>query len=95
MTESKNSTSNLIDVKADSQEALAISQFVQRKILLRLFLGWLFLSVTIGGVVLWLEISRFQQFVHALALEESAVLSGESSYDLEQLDSSTHQHLTL
>ncbi|MER2510861.1 MAG: HD-GYP domain-containing protein [Nitrosomonas ureae] len=94
MTESKSSTSNMIDVKADSQEALAISQFVQRKILLRLFLGWLFLSVTIGGAVLWLEISRFQQFVHALALKESAVLSGESSYDLEQLDSPAHQHLT-
>jgi len=94
MTESKSSTSSVIDVKADSQEALAISQFVQRKILLRLFLGWLFLSVTIGGVVLWLEISRFQQFVHALALKESAVLSGESSYDLEQLDSPAHQHLT-
>lgn len=95
MTESKPGISNVVDVKGDSQEALALSQFVQRKILLRLFLGWVFLSVTIGSIVLWLEISRFQQFVHALALEESAVLSDESSYDLEQLNNSTHQHLTL
>ncbi|MBY0473793.1 MAG: HD-GYP domain-containing protein [Nitrosomonas sp.] len=94
MTETKPSAPSVIDVKADSQEALATSQFVHRKILLRLFLGWLFLSLTIGGVVLWLEISRFQQFVHALALKESAALSGESPYDLEQLDGSTYQHLT-
>lgn len=94
MTETKPSAPSVIDVKASSQEALATSQFVHRKILLRLFLGWFFLSLTIGSIVLWLEISRFQQFVHALALKESAVLSGETPYDLEQLDRSAYQHLT-
>lgn len=94
MTESKSSTLNDIDIKVDSQEALAISQFVHRKILLRLFLGWLLLSFTIGGIVLWLEISRFQQFVHELASKESAALSDEFPYNLEQLDASTYQHLT-
>lgn len=94
MTKTKPDTSRVIDVKADSHEALTTSRFVYRKILVHLFLGWLFLSLTIGGIVLWLEISRFQQFVHALALKESAALSDESPYDLEQLDSSAYQHLT-
>lgn len=65
------------DARTDSQAALATSKFIHRKILIRLLLGWLFLSIMIGGVALWLEINRFQQFIHALALKESATLSTE------------------
>lgn len=82
------------DVKADTQAALATSQFIHRKILVRLFLGWLFLCIMIGGSVLWLEIIRFQQFIHELALKESAILSAETTDNLEQLDESAFQHLT-
>ncbi len=68
--------------RADSRVALSWSRFIHRKILIRLFLGWLFLSVAIGGVVLWLEVHRIQQFVHELALMESATFSGESAHNL-------------
>lgn len=81
------------DARADSQAALATSRFIHRKILIRLFLGWLLLSVVIGGVVLWLEVNRIQQFVHELALRESATFSGESAHNLERLDSVARQHL--
>ena len=94
MNESKPITQKVVDVRADSQAALATSQFIHRKILVRLFLGWLFLCITIGGIVLWLEVSRFQQFIHELALKESATLSAESPYNLKQLDASAFQHLT-
>ncbi|MDI1275978.1 HD-GYP domain-containing protein [Methylobacter sp.] len=73
--------------------ALSTSRFIHRKILIRLFLGWLFLSMTIGGVVLWLEINRIQQFVHELALRESETFSGESAHNLERLDSAARRHL--
>jgi len=79
--------------RTDSSAALATSRFIHRKILLRLFLGWLFLSVAVGGVVLWLEVNRIRQFVHELALRESATFSGESAHNLEQLDSAARQHL--
>lgn len=82
------------DAQADSETALATSRFIHRKILARLFLGWLFLGATIGGGVLWLEVSRIQQFVHKLALRESTTFSGESAHNLERLDSTSHQHLT-
>ncbi len=82
------------NTRADSKTALTTSRFIHRKILLRLFLGWLFLSVAVGGGVLWLEVNRIQQFVHELALRESATFSGESAHNLERLDSSARQHLT-
>ncbi|MFA5015998.1 MAG: HD-GYP domain-containing protein [Methylobacter sp.] len=79
--------------RTDSSAALATSRFIHRKILLRLCLGWLFLSVAVGGGVLWLEVNRIQQFVHELALRESATFSGESAHNLERLDSAARQHL--
>jgi len=79
--------------RADSRAALSTSRFIHRKILIRLFLGWLFLSVVIGGVVLWLEVNRIQHFVHELALRESATFSGESAHNLERLDAAAQQHL--
>lgn len=79
--------------RTDSSAAISTSRFIHRKILLRLFLGWLFLSMAIGGVVLWLEVNRIQKFVHTLALQESAAFSGESAHNLEQLDLAAHQHL--
>ncbi|WP_432741519.1 HD-GYP domain-containing protein [Methylobacter sp. G7] len=82
-----------MNARADSRAALATSRFIHRKILIRLFLGWLFLSVAIGGVVLWLEVHRIQQFVHELALRESATFSGVSAHNLERLDSKAQQHL--
>ncbi len=82
-----------MNARADSRAALSASRFIHRKILIRLFLGWLFLSVAIGGVVLWLEVNRIQQFVHELALRESATFSGESAHNLERLDSTARQHL--
>lgn len=84
---------NGITDSSPSSAALATSRFIHRKILLRLFLGWLFLSVAVGGSVLWLEVNRIQQFVHELALRESATFSGESAHNLEQLDSAARQHL--
>ncbi|MDD4906435.1 MAG: phosphohydrolase, partial [Methylobacter tundripaludum] len=81
--------------RIDSRKALAANQFIHRKILLRLFLGWLFLSVAIGGVVLWLEVNHIQQFVHELALRESATFSGESAHNLERLDFAAQQHLAM
>ncbi len=52
MTEPEATTRKVDDARADSQTALATSRFIHRKILIRLFLGWLFLSVTIGGAIL-------------------------------------------
>jgi len=78
---------------SQTSAALATSRFIHRKILLRLFLGWLFLSVAVGGGVLWLEVNRIRQFVHELALRESATFSGESAHNLERLDSTARQHL--
>jgi len=82
-----------VNVRTGSQAALATSRFIHRKTLTRLCLGWLFLSATIGGTVLWLEINRIQHFVHALALRESTRFSGESAHNLEQLDFTARQHL--
>ncbi|MGZ8172105.1 MULTISPECIES: HD-GYP domain-containing protein [Methylobacter] len=79
--------------RTDSSAALATSRFIHRKILIRLFLGWLFLSVAVGGGILWLEVNRIQQFVHELALRESATFSGESAHNLERLDFAARQHL--
>lgn len=87
-------TQKTVDARSDSQAALATSQFIHRKILVRLFLGWLFLCIAIGSVVLWLEVNRFQKFIHELALRESAELSAKSPYDLKQLDAEAFQHLT-
>lgn len=79
---------------SQTSAALATNRFIHRKILLRLFLGWLFLSVVVGGGVLWLEVNRIRQFVHELALRESATFSGESAHNLERLDFAARQHLT-
>lgn len=79
--------------KTDSSAAISTGRFIHRKILVRLFLGWLFLSAAVGGGVLWLEINRIRQFVHELALSESASFSGESAHNLEQLDFAARQHL--
>lgn len=88
-----NSLKVIANAREDSQTALTTSRFIHRKILTRLFLGWLFLSVAIGGTVLSLEINRIQHFVHELALRESMKFSGESAHNLEQLDSTARQHL--
>lgn len=82
------------DVRTESEAALTTSRFIHRKILVRLFLGWLFLSVAVGGVVSWVELDRIQQSVHDLALRESATFSGKSAHNLEQLDSAAYQQLT-
>lgn len=78
----------------NSNPSVSMNRGIQKKILLRLFLGWLFLCTTVGGGILWFEVSRIQQTVHDLALKESSAFSGESAHNLEQLDSSAHQHLT-
>lgn len=77
-----------------SPKAIATNRFIHRKILVRLVLGWLFLSATVGGSILWLEIKRAEQLVHALALKESALFSGVSAHNLEQLDTQSTEHLT-
>lgn len=79
--------------KMKSPQAMSTNRFIHRKILARLFLGWLFLSVTVGGSILWLEIKRAEQLVHALALKESAIFSGASAHNLEQLDAQSTEHL--
>jgi putative nucleotidyltransferase with HDIG domain len=94
MSELQTKKRDTIDRKGDSETALVTSRFIHRKILVRLFFGWLFLSATIGGGVLWLEIYRIQQLVHTLAIQESATFSGESAHDLERLDAAARQHLT-
>jgi len=94
MSEIESTAQKISDVRADSKTALATSRLIRRRILARLFIGWLFLSITIGGAVVWLEVNRFQLYVHELALKESATLSSESTCDLTQLDTSTQQYLT-
>lgn len=79
--------------RTDFSATISTGRFIHRKILIRLFLGWLFLSVAVGGGVLWLEVNRIQQFVHELALRESTTFSGESAHKLERLDSAARQHL--
>ncbi len=93
MSGSEAMTRKVDDAKADSEAALATSRFIHRKILVRLFWGWLIISVTVGGAVLWLEVNRIRQFVHVLALRESTAFSGESAHNLERLDSAARQHL--
>ncbi|HNP26278.1 MAG TPA: HD domain-containing phosphohydrolase [Nitrosomonas sp.] len=82
------------DARADSLAALATSKFIHQKILVRLFWGWLLLCIVIGSAILWVEINRFQHFVHELALKESAALSNQLTSDLQQLDTLTGQSLT-
>lgn len=82
------------NAKIDSRMALSAARVIHRKILVRLFLGWLLLCFVIGNTILWSEISRFQQFVHQLALHESTILSDEFNYDLTQLDAAAQLHLT-
>lgn len=93
MSGSEATTRKADDGRADSKAALATSRFIHRKILIRLCLGWLFLSVTVGGGVLWLEVNRIQQFVHELALRESATFSGESAHNLDKIDQGALEHL--
>lgn len=50
MSGSEAMTRKADDARADSQAALGTSRFIHRKILIRLFLGWLLLSVAIGGI---------------------------------------------
>ncbi|GEM_PF-2750479 len=69
-------------------------RFIHRKILIRLCLGWRFLSVTGCGGVLWLEVNRIKQFVHDTAPRESAAFGGESAHHLKRLDSAARQLLT-
>ena len=82
------------NASADSQAALATSRFIHRKILIRLLLGWFILCIAIGGIILWLEISRFKHYVHTLAIEEAAILSDGSAYDVGKLDAETHELLS-
>lgn len=79
--------------KVGSPKAVAANRFIHRKILIRVFLGWLFLSTTVGGSILWLEIKRAEQLVHALAVKESAIFSGASAHNLEQLDAQSTEQL--
>jgi putative nucleotidyltransferase with HDIG domain len=88
------STAKMEMVGADPRTALVASTWIHRKILVRLFWGWLCLSAIVGSVVLFLEIKRMEDFVHQLALQESAVFSGESAHNLENLDSGAFEHLT-
>ena len=59
-----------------------------------MLLGWFILCIAIGGIILWLEISRFKHYVHTLAIEESAILSDGSAYDVGKLDAETHELLS-
>jgi HD-GYP domain-containing protein (c-di-GMP phosphodiesterase class II) len=79
--------------RGDSSAALSMSRFIHRKILIRLFLGWLFLSVSVGGVVLLLEIHSVEKLVHRLALKESENFSGESAHNLDKIDPGALEHL--
>ncbi|QWF71936.1 HD-GYP domain-containing protein [Methylomonas paludis] len=69
------------------------SHTIYRKILQRLFLGWLLLCLVLGGGMLWLEIDRIEQFVRILAMREAQILSAESVHNLAELDGKTQQHL--
>jgi HD-GYP domain-containing protein (c-di-GMP phosphodiesterase class II) len=78
---------------SSAEEALSVGAFIHRKILLRLALGWLLLSTTAAGIVLFLEFGRVQAFVHGLALTESASFSGESAHKLDRIDTEAYEHL--
>lgn len=87
-------TTEIEKVGTDPRTALVAGPWIHRKILTRLFLGWLCLGAIVGGMVLFLEIKRMEDVVHQLALQESAVFSGESAHNLENLDSGAFEHLT-
>lgn len=79
---------------ADPRNALMASTLIHRKILIRLFWGWLMLSLVVSGIVLSLEIYRVEAWVHQLAVKESASFSGESAHSLDTIDRSAFDHLT-
>jgi HD-GYP domain-containing protein (c-di-GMP phosphodiesterase class II) len=81
------------EIGADPRNALSASAFIHRKILIRLFLGWLILNIVVGGIVSFLEINRVEEWVHQLALEESASFSGESAHSLDKIDQDAFEHL--
>ena len=82
-------------MKTGPSQQYSTSHLIYRKILIRLLLGWLFTSITLGGSILWLEIKRVENFVHHLALKEAMLLSGESAESLEQINAQSSAHLTL
>ncbi|WP_157385850.1 HD-GYP domain-containing protein [Methylosarcina fibrata] len=79
---------------ADPRNALLASMLIHRKILIRLFWGWLMLSLVVSGIVLTLEIYRVEAWVYQLALKESASFSGEAAHNLDSIDRSAFEHLT-
>jgi len=80
-------------IKTFQSHAFSARRFYYQKILMRLLLGWLFICLLIGGGVLWWEIRRNEQFVYQQALQESAILSGESAQSLEEIDTHSRENL--
>lgn len=79
--------------KTDAERALSVGACIHRKILLRLFLGWLLLGTAIVGIVLFLEFDRVRARIYRLALTESASFSGESAYNLQRIDAEVYERL--
>ena len=52
--------------------------YIRRVAVTRLFLSWLLLSLTIGGIDFYLEIRNADHLFRALAMKETASLSGET-----------------
>ncbi len=81
-------------MKTISSHQFPTSRLIYRKILIRLLLGWLFMSTTLGSSILWLEINQVENYVHHLALKEATLLSGESAESLEQINAQSSAQLT-
>jgi len=59
---------------------------IHKKVLGRLFLGWLLLSAAIGAVVLYLETEKIDEFVLGLALRESGVFTSADFIRIDRAD---------
>jgi len=74
---------------------------VHRKLIIRLFLAWILLSVLIGSVVFFMEIRKIDAYVVALALEKSRdferdhskFLNNPDQLHLERLREETRKHI--
>jgi len=80
-------------MNTESTPALTARRIIYRRFLLRLLTGWFFISLTLGGGILWFEVTRVEKVVHELALQEAALLSEASVHSLEKINTQSVEHL--
>lgn len=67
-----------------------VTRTIHRKLIARLVLGWLLLSILIGAVVYFIEIGKVDDFVVNLAIDESGSFLHDSVDYLNSLDPDHH-----